>query len=124
MSVSGACCGLLYLRKIDIDMERLMRRAERAKQEFLQEQTEGGFTSRGRDVLTDDRQTRPNVQPARLGMSSEQALKATFVRNTEHFGVLELLKVTQKLLDDYYAGQQLGHHGRLSQLYNVICTIP
>ena len=41
------------------EMERLMRRAERAKQDFVREQTGKGFTSLGRDVLRVDTQTRP-----------------------------------------------------------------
>ena len=90
------------------EMERLMRRPQRAKQEFVQnEQTGDGDVSLGCDVLSVDRQTRANVQPVRLGMSNEQALKATFLGNAENFGVLELLQATQRLLDDYYVGQPL-----------------
>ena len=52
------------------EMERLMRRAERAKQEFLRDQQQTGrkFTLLGLDVLSVDRQTRPNLEPARLDL--------------------------------------------------------
>ena len=89
------------------EMDRLMRWSEWAKQEFVQKQMGGGFMSLGRIMLSVDRRTKPQVQPARLGMSSEQALKATFLGKTENVGALALLKATQKLLDDHYAGKQL-----------------
>ena len=76
------------------EMERLMHRAERAKQDFVREQTGKGFMSLGRNVLRVNPQTRPMVQPARLGPSSKQALQATFLGTAENFGVLELLKAT------------------------------
>ena len=58
-------------------------------------------------MLRVGRQTRASVEPARLGMNNEQALKAPFLGTAENFEVLELLKATQWLLRDYYAGQPL-----------------
>ena len=74
------------------EMEWLRHQVERNKREFLEEQKGGRFVSKGRDVLSVESKPTPQVFLPKLDVSSNAALRQSFLGNSQAFGVLALLK--------------------------------